>query len=104
MTLDDLQATVDDWIVEHGGYWDRFQILARLTEELGEMASALQRKEGLRPRKTDVDLGSEVGDLLFTLAAFANVNSLSLSECMGKVMEKYQIRDSRAWKEHHNEN
>ena len=104
MTLNDLQVTVDDWIVEHGGYWDRFQILARLTEELGEMASALQRKEGLRPRKTDVDLGSEVGDLLFTLAAFANVNDLQLSKCLEQVMQKYQVRDSKAWKEQKKEN
>jgi len=104
MTLDELQAGVDSWINEHGGYWDKFQILARLTEELGEIASALQRTEGLRPRKTEVDLGSEVGDLLFTLAAFANVNDLKLSECLGQVMEKYQIRDSRAWKEQKKDN
>ena len=103
MNLDDMQSIVDAWIKEHGGYWDKFQIMARLTEENGEIASALQRQEGLRPRKSDVDLGDEVGDLLFTLAAFANVNNLSLSECIGKVMDKYQIRDSQAWKDHHNE-
>ena len=104
MNLDEMQKLVDGWITEHGGYWDKFQILARLTEELGEMASALQRIEGLRPRKTEVDLGSEVGDLLFTLAAFANVNDLKLSECLGQVMEKYQIRDSQAWKQRKNDN
>ncbi len=103
MTLDELQAAVDSWITEHGGYWDKFQILARLTEELGEMASALQRSEGLRPRKTEVDLGSEVGDLLFTLAAFANINDLKLTRCLDQVLEKYQIRDSQAWKEHKKE-
>ncbi len=104
MTLDELQTVVDSWITEHGGYWDKFQILARLTEELGEMASALQRTEGLRPRKTEVDLGSEVGDLLFTLAAFANVNGIQLTQCLDQVMEKYQIRDSRAWKEQKKDN
>jgi NTP pyrophosphatase (non-canonical NTP hydrolase) len=98
MNLNDVQGAVDAWIKAHGGYWDKFQILARLTEELGEVASALQRVEGLRPRKTEVDLGSEVGDLLFTLAAFANVNDLNLSECVGRVIEKYQGRDSQAWK------
>ena len=99
MNLDGMQSVVDAWIKEHGGYWDKFEILARLTEELGEMASALQRVEGLRPRKANVDLGSEVGDLLFTLAAFANVNNLKLSDCFDQVMEKYQIRDSHAWKQ-----
>ena len=100
MTLDDLQKSVDAWILEHGGYWDKFQIMARLTEEIGEIASALQRQEGLRPRKESVDLGSEVGDLLFTLAAFANVNGLRLSYCLSQVLGKYQVRDSNAWKVH----
>ena len=99
MTLDQMQDQVDAWIQEHGGYWDRFQILARLTEELGEMAGALQRVEGLRPRETDVDLASEVGDLLFTLAAFANKTDLRLSTCIESVLEKYTARDSRAWKD-----
>ncbi len=57
MTLDDLQKSVDGWIQEHGGYWEKFQIMARLTEETGGIASALQRQEGLRPRKESVDLG-----------------------------------------------
>lgn len=98
MTLDELQGRVDGWIREHGGYWDRFQILAHLTEELGEIAAALQDRAGLRPRHTDTDLGEEVGDLLFTIAAFANVNGLDLSDCLDRVMEKYKVRDSQAWK------
>lgn len=99
LTLDQLQGAVDQWIKEHGGYWDKFQILARLSEELGEIASALQRLEGLRPRKTEVDLEGEVGDLLFTLAAFANVNGIQLDSALNKVLDKYQIRDSAAWKD-----
>ncbi len=99
MRLNELQQTVDTWITEHGGYWEKFQILARLSEELGEISSALQRIEGLRPRKTEVDLAGEVGDLLFTLAAFANVNGIQLDEALNKVLDKYQIRDSAAWKD-----
>lgn len=100
MELNQLQQTVETWINEHGGYWEKFQILARLSEELGEISSALQRIEGLRPRKTDVDLEGEVGDLLFTLAAFANVNDIKLEDALRKVLAKYQIRDSHLWKEH----
>ncbi|MFZ1535844.1 MAG: MazG nucleotide pyrophosphohydrolase domain-containing protein [Chromatiaceae bacterium] len=98
MTLDQIQYQVDAWIRQHGGYWDKFQIMARLTEETGEIASALQRQEGLRPRKEHVDLGDEVGDLLFTLAAFANVNGLKLSDCLAGALSKYDIRDSADWK------
>jgi NTP pyrophosphatase (non-canonical NTP hydrolase) len=99
MTLEKLQQTVDTWIREHGGYWGKFEILARLTEELGEVAATLQRSEGLRPRKVEANLDDEVGDLLFTLAAFANANGLSLEAAFGRVLEKYNLRDSSAWKE-----
>jgi hypothetical protein len=36
--LSDLQITVDQWIRRNDDYWDQFQILARLTEEVGEIA------------------------------------------------------------------
>jgi NTP pyrophosphatase (non-canonical NTP hydrolase) len=99
MDLQEAQEQVDAWIRRHGGYWDKFQILARLSEELGEVSAALQRIEGLRPRQADVDLGAELGDLLFTMAAFANVNGLRLDDCLQQAFDKYEIRDSAAWKE-----
>ena len=97
ITLDDLQQRVDTWIRTHDDYWTEFQILARLTEELGEVASALQRQAGLRPRKSEVDLSSEVGDLLFTLAAFANKLNLDLGQSVEQVFAKYDARDAAAW-------
>lgn len=98
MRLDELQAEVDRWITEKGGgYWTNFQILARLTEELGEVASALQRQEGLRPRKVDVDVAGEIGDLLFTLAAFSNCTGVKLDEAVRSALAKYDGRDAIAW-------
>lgn len=97
MNLGELQTAVDRWIRENDDYWDQFQILARLTEELGEVAAALQRREGLRPRKVEVDLEGEVGDLLFTLAAFANVTGIDLDRSIGKTIEKYDVRDAKDW-------
>lgn len=97
MTLPSLQSQINTWIRANGGYWTLFQILARLTEELGEVAAALQRQEGLRPRKVEVDLEGEVGDLLFTLIAFANVNGIDLEQAIAKTIEKYDIRDSEDW-------
>ncbi|MGB7924864.1 MAG: MazG nucleotide pyrophosphohydrolase domain-containing protein [Pyrinomonadaceae bacterium] len=98
MNLNELQATADLWIRESaGGYWDKFQILAHLTEELGEVASALQRQEGLSPRWVAVDLSGEVGDLLFTLAVFANVTGINLEESIRKVIEKHHMRDAEDW-------
>jgi NTP pyrophosphatase (non-canonical NTP hydrolase) len=104
MTLNELQAAVDLWIREDaGGYWDKFQILARLTEELGEVASALQRQEGLRPREVEVDIADEIGDVLFTVAAFANANGVDLQKSFDTVMNKYNKRDVSAWRENQSE-
>jgi NTP pyrophosphatase (non-canonical NTP hydrolase) len=98
MKLDELQVAVDRWVKDHGGYWDGFQLLARMVEELGEISSAYQRIEGLRPHKQEVDLPSELGDLLFTMAAFANVNKIDLAAAMEATFVKYNTRDSLAWK------
>lgn len=98
-TLPDLQSRVDTWIRQHDDYWSEFQILARLTEELGEVSSALQRQAGLRPRKSTVDLEDEVGDLLFTLAAFANKMGIDLDASVNRVFAKYDARDAAAWQE-----
>jgi len=97
MNFETLQEVVDQWIQGHGRYWNKFEILARLTEDLGEVASTLQHAEGLRSGRDDLELADEIGDLLFTLAAFANVNGLRLGDCVNGVMEKYQTRDSTEW-------
>ncbi|MBI3893101.1 MAG: nucleotide pyrophosphohydrolase, partial [Candidatus Wallbacteria bacterium] len=94
----EMQRKVDEAVTSFGGYWGPFEMLARMTEELGEIASDLQRNHGLRPRKTHTDIEEEVGDLLFTLAAFANIHKLDLSRAFERVVEKYAERDLRAWK------
>ena len=97
MHFKEAQSLVDQWIEQIGGYWDKFQILAQLMEELGEVSAALQRQEGLRPRTTPSDVEGEVGDLLFTLIAFSNVMNLDLEQCLNRTMQKYQTRDAKAW-------
>jgi NTP pyrophosphatase (non-canonical NTP hydrolase) len=101
MELGELQKAVDQWVNDHGGYWSGFQLLARMVEELGEISGAYQRIEGLRPHKQEVDLPCELGDLLFTLAAFANVNKVDLASAVDSAFSKYNKRDSAAWKSHH---
>lgn len=98
MTLRQMQKKVDDAVASFGGYWGPFEMLARLTEELGEIASDLQRNHGLRPRKSVTDIEEEVGDLLFTLGAFANIHKLDLEAAFSRVLDKYAERDLRAWK------
>jgi NTP pyrophosphatase (non-canonical NTP hydrolase) len=94
VTLSQLQADVSAWIEENGGYWGKFEILARLVEEVGEVSAALQRAEGLRPRARAVDLSDEIGDVLFTLTVLANVHGLRLEEALRSTLRKYTERDA----------
>jgi NTP pyrophosphatase (non-canonical NTP hydrolase) len=57
----------------------------------------------LRPRKAEVDLASEAGDLLLDLAAFANANILRLETCLASVLDKYTTRDGPV-RHHHQSN
>jgi NTP pyrophosphatase (non-canonical NTP hydrolase) len=41
----------------------------------------------------------EVGDLLFTLAAFANQRRIRLDDAIARAMEKYAVRDGAAWQQ-----
>ena len=99
MDLSEVQARVDDWIRRHGGYWDKFQILSRLTEELGEVSAALQRSSGLRPGfdPANANVAEELGDLLFTLAVLANACDVQLDQALLEVLRKYDARDSAAF-------
>ena len=97
MNFETLQEVVDQWTAGHGPVWDRFEILARLTEDLGQVAATLQHARGLRSDRSETELAEEIGDLLFTLAAFANSNGLRLGDCVSGVLEKYRTRDSAEW-------
>jgi NTP pyrophosphatase (non-canonical NTP hydrolase) len=97
MNFDTFQQIVDQWIQGHGRYWNKFEILARLTEDLGGIATTLQYTEGLRTGRDELNVADEIGDLLFTLAAFANVHGLLLGNCVDGVLEKYRTRESAEW-------
>lgn len=92
-----LQAVVDHWIRAHGGYWDEWANLARLTEETGEVAAAFQRLRGFRPRPTEADLGAELGDVLWVLLVIANQQGLDLAAEFDRTLARVTARDGAAW-------
>jgi len=100
MTLKEAQARVDAWISQfEEGYFPHLLNLARLTEEVGEVARVVSHQSGKKPKPgEDVgDLGLELADVLFVLICMANRDRIDLEEKFEQVLEKYRIRDSERW-------
>ena len=55
MKIKEAQKQVDDKIKEYGGYWEPLSMLARLTEEVGELARAMNQKYGGKKKKFESD-------------------------------------------------
>jgi NTP pyrophosphatase (non-canonical NTP hydrolase) len=91
------QAAVDDVIRRFPeGYWPPLANLARLTEEVGELARALNLAVGPKRRKASdeaSDTAQEMGDVLFTLCVLANQLSVNLDDAMARTLAKVQARD-----------
>lgn len=96
-SLDEIQMRVDRYIGQFkDGYWHPLSNLARLTEEVGELARELNHRHGQKPKRTDEgekNLALELGDVLFVLTTLSNSLGLRLEDCFEAVLHKYQLRD-----------
>lgn len=103
-TLQDVQREIDILIREewHSHYWAPLSSLARLTEEVGELAREINHTYGEKPKKVNEEQGNiagEMGDILFIVASLANSIGIDLDEAFELVMAKYQRRDAQRWKQ-----
>ncbi len=96
-TLREWQAVVDEWVGEAGGgYWSPLSNLARLTEEVGELARLVNHLYGEKPKKdTEAaqELGLEICDIIFVLMCLANREGLDLDAEFERTIAKYRARD-----------
>ena len=101
MNLRDAQAQVDAWISRfEEGYWPPLSNLARLTEEVGELAREMNHRFGHKKKRTDEpdqELAIELADVLFVLLVIANEQKIDLEDALARVLEKYRARDSERW-------
>lgn len=101
LTLREVQARVDAWIGQfREGYWPPLANLARLVEEVGELAREINHRYGTKPRKPDEpeqDLATELADVLFVVVAIANEQGIDLEAALEEVLEKYRVRDGDRW-------
>lgn len=101
MSLKDIQKRVDDYIGQfEEGYFHPLTNLARLSEEVGELAREINHNFGQKTKKKDEpegDIAMELADILFILCCFANDLKLDLDDAFTKMMNKYETRDKDRW-------
>ncbi|MBI4410082.1 MAG: nucleotide pyrophosphohydrolase [Gemmatimonadetes bacterium] len=101
MTIAEAQRAVVGWIRgPGGGYWPPLSNLARLVEEVGELARELNHRYGHKPKKAgeaEQELALELADILFVLIALANEQKVDLEAAFQRVLDKYGARDAERW-------
>jgi NTP pyrophosphatase (non-canonical NTP hydrolase) len=101
MSLGDAQRRVDGWIAQfEEGYFHPLTNLARLTEEVGELAREVNHRFGQKTKKKDEaegDLAMEMADILFVIICMANREGIDLQGAFDRMMEKVERRDAKRW-------
>ncbi|MCH2653336.1 MAG: nucleotide pyrophosphohydrolase [Gemmatimonadetes bacterium] len=101
MEIRDAQRKVDEWISQfEEGYWPPLTNLARLIEEVGELARELNHRFGSKIKKSEEpnqELALELADVLFVLIVIANEQGIDLDEALESVLTKYRKRDGERW-------
>lgn len=97
MSLKNVQKEVDTWAQQYKiPYWKPLEIMARLTEETGELAREVNHLYGAKSKKPDEgtrSMGGEIADIIFTLCCLANSQNIDLDEAFKSVMDKCYGRD-----------
>lgn len=96
-SLRSMQKEVDDYIQQFKvGYFSPLAQMARLTEEVGELAREVNHTYGEKSKKATEPKNSvaeELGDVLFVAMIMANSLEIDLTEVFEKNMEKFNQRD-----------
>ena len=100
-TIREMQAIVDDYIGQFKeGYFSPLALMARLTEEAGELAREVNHRYGEKPKRPDEAENSvemELADCLFIIVCFANSLNIDLSSAFYQMMDKFNTRDKDRW-------
>lgn len=100
-SIEAAQKQVDHYINQFKeGYFSPLSQLARMSEELGELAREINHYYGDKPKKRSEKprtIEEETGDLFFVLISLANSLNIDLSQALDKVMEKFNTRDEDRW-------
>lgn len=96
-SLYSMQQEVDEYIQQFKvGYFSPLAQMARLTEEVGELAREVNHTYGEKSKKASEPVNSvaeELGDVLFVTMIMANSLNIDLTDVFEKNMEKFNQRD-----------
>lgn len=96
-SLQEMQRAVDEYIGQFkAGYFSPLAQMARMTEEVGELAREINHYYGEKPKKTDEKIRSveeELGDVFFVTLIMANSLGIDLTEAFQQNMKKFYARD-----------
>ena len=96
-----IQDDVDQWISQfEEGYFHPLTNIARLSEEVGELAREVNHRFGQKTKKKDEaegDMAMEMADILFVLICMANREKIDLQEAFDRMMAKVEHRDADRW-------
>lgn len=96
-SLNQIQKEVDDYISQFkAGYFSPLANLARLTEEVGELAREINHYYGekqKKPTEEENPVKAELGDNLFVLLCIANSLGIDMTESFNDTMDKFNTRD-----------
>lgn len=96
--LKQMQTEVDDYIKQFKvGYFSPLAQMARLTEEVGELAREINHYYGEKQKKETETLktvAEELGDVLIVTMIMANSLNIDLTKAFEDNMDKFYKRDS----------
>jgi NTP pyrophosphatase (non-canonical NTP hydrolase) len=101
MSFREAQQAVDRWISQYEeGYFSPLANVARLAEEVGELAREVNHHFGPKTKKPDEQVGSipmELADILFVVICLANSQQIDLDAAFAQMLAKVTARDAGRW-------
>ncbi|MGH7531172.1 MAG: nucleotide pyrophosphohydrolase [Gemmatimonadales bacterium] len=101
MSFRDAQQAVDRWVGQfEEGYFPPLANVARLAEEVGELAREINHAHGPKAKRPDEPAGSvaaELGDIVFVVICLANSQGIDLDAAFDATLAKVTARDASRW-------
>ena len=101
MSFREAQTAVDQWVSQfEQGYFPPLVNVARLAEEVGELAREVNHEFGPKQKKADEPPGSlamELADIMFVVICLANSRQIDLDDAFAQMMAKVTSRDADRW-------